>query len=290
MKLEELSRILREVDPAAVIVEPSLLAQLVQSATGVTWAVWQVPHSHCFATDRATLFKHVDPDQFRVSNEYPLPDAVILLERPTADQLTGPRDALLGRYWRLLFHASVHRELEKRLSGLTAAGLRERIEPLGTTAFEEARNVLIQDGLLTHKADDRSAYIEFAAYFLELKFFNPTLVPISFPSLPPVGEVESIIARDLDGAALFRQTRLPHVPDPAPRTDDQSDESHDFFHRLMRQAKRLALAGDTVGAAIQHTRAARVAPGSQTVAAREEARRDMHKLVERLQRALELSD
>ena len=290
MKFEELSRILREVDPAAVLVDPSVLARVVQSVTGVTWAVWQVPHSHCFAIDRATLFKYVDPDSLRIPSELALPDPVLLLERPTADQLIGPRDELLGRYWRLLFHAAAHRELDRRLGGLTSIGLRERLEPLGATAFEEARNVLVQDGLLSAKADDRTTYAEFAAYFLELKFFNPALIPISFPSLPPAAEVEAVLARDIDAAVLFRQTRLPQASNPAPRTDDQSDESHDFFHRLMRQAKRSAQTGDTVGAAILHTRAARVAPGSQTGTAREEARKDIQKVVERLQKALELTD
>ena len=290
MKLEELSRLLREVEPAAVLVEPPLLARIVQRVTNVTWAVWQVPHSHCFALDRNTLLKHADPDELRVPAEHMLPDLVLLFERPTADQLTGPRDQLLGRYWRLLFHASAHRDIERTLAGLSPAALRERIETLGAAPLEEARNVLIQDGLLTPKAEDREAYIEFVAHYFELKFFNPTLIPVCFPSLPPAAEVEAVIGRDLDAATLFRRTRLPHAPDPTPKTDDQSDESHDFFHKLMRQAKRAAQAGDTVGAAILHTRAARVAPGSLTGIAREEAVRDLSKLVERLQKALELPD
>ena len=290
MKLEDLSRILNEVEPAAVLVDPQLLARIVQSVTGVAWAVWRVPHSHCFTLARSTLYEHIEPDALPVPPVPVLPDPVLLLERPTADQLTGPRDALLVSYWRLLFHAAAHRELDARCAGLSPTALRERIEPLGATAFEEARNVLIQDGLLTAWADDRAVYLEFAAHFLELMYFNPALIPVCFPSLPPVQEVESAIARDIDGEALFRRTRLPLAPVPAPKTDDQSDESHDFFHRLMRQAKRAALAGDTVGAAILHTRSARVAPGSQTTSARDEARIDLHKLVERLQKALELTD
>src|SRR5882757_5029179 len=108
MKFEELSRIVREVEPAAVLVDPPLLARVVQSVTGVTWAVWQVPHSHCYSLDRTTLVKHADAEELRVPSELALPDPVLLLERPTADQLTGSRDALLGRYWRLLFHAAAH--------------------------------------------------------------------------------------------------------------------------------------------------------------------------------------
>jgi len=290
MKLEDLSRLLREVEPAALLVEPPALARIVQRVTGVTWAVWTVPHSHCYTLDRDTLYQHVDPDELRLTADQPISDPAVLLERPTADQLTGPRDQLLVRYWRLLFHALAHRELNRTVGSLSAVALQERIEALGAAAVEEARNVLIQDGLLTVKADDRDAYAEFVTFYFELKYFNPTLIPVCFPSLPPAADVEAVIGRDLDAAALFRRTRLPHAPDPNPKTDDQSDESHDFFHKLMRQAKRAAQAGDTVGAAILHTRAARVAPGSQTGFAREVAILDLNKLVERLQKALELPD
>lgn len=290
MKLEELTRLLSEVEPAVVLVEPPLLARIVQRVANVTWAVWQVPHSHCFTLDRATLLQHADPDELRISAEGWIPDPVLLLERPTADQLNGPRDLLLGRYWRLLFHAAAHRELRQSLAGLTPVGLRERIDSLGTAAFEEAQNVLVQDGLLPPKAEEHDAYAEFVAYYFELKYFNPTLIPVCFPSLPPQPEVEGIIGEDLAAEELFRQTRPPSASDPNPKTDDQSDESHDFFHKLMRQARRAAESGDTVGAAILHTRAARVAPGSQTGTARSEAVRDLNRLVERLQKALELPE
>ena len=39
----------------------------------------------------------------------------------------------------------------EKFEGLTPAGLRERIDALGPAAFEEARNVLVQDGRLIEK-------------------------------------------------------------------------------------------------------------------------------------------
>ncbi len=292
MKLEELSRLLRETDPAAVLVDPPTLAKVVENVTGGTWAPWQeVPHSHCFVVDQPTLYSYVDRDELHQLPGHRLPlDAVLLLERPTADQLNGPRKDLVGRYWQLLFHAATHRELNRRLTGLTPVGLRERVDQIGPAAFEEARNVLIQDGLLPHKADDSTAYIEFAATFLELRFFNPTLVPVCFPSLPSAEVVEKVLARDVDGPGLFQQTRLSGATDPTPRTDDQSDESHDFYYRLVRSAQRAAKAGDTVVAAILHTRAARVAPAALTGPTQASARQDIYNLVTRLQMALGLSD
>lgn len=290
MKLEELSRILRETDPAAVLVGRTALDRVIQSASGVAWVVWQVPHNHCFVVDRSTLYKHVEPEELNVPTDYKLPESVLLLERPTAEQLGAPAKDLLGRYWRLLFHASTDLEFQCRLATLTAAELRERIEAIGPTAFEEARGVLIHDGLLTDKADDRTAYAEFAAYYLELKFFNPPLIPVCFPSLPPAPTVEAVLARDVDGAALFQATRLPGTSNPEPRSDDQSDESHDFYKRLERSAKRASAVGDTVGSAILYTRAARVAPGYLTVPAREHAREEIGRLVDRLHAALKLEE
>ncbi len=287
MKLEELSRLLRESDPAAVLVDRHVLERVVQQASGIVWVVWRVPHGHCFVIDRPTLYKHVEPEDLHLPADYLLPEQVLLLERPTAEQLSGPVKDLLGRYWRLLFHAAAHRQLDQSLASLTSGGLRERVEKLGVAAFEEARNVLIQDGLLTAQADDKTAYIEFAAYFLELKFFNPPLIPVCFPSLP--AELATVeVARDVDGAVLFRASRLPGAPDPNPKSDDQSDESHDFYKRLERSARRAATSGDTVGAAILHTRAARVAPGYLTGPAQEEARVEIGKLVDRLHAALAL--
>ncbi|MBX9579312.1 MAG: hypothetical protein K2X87_03310, partial [Gemmataceae bacterium] len=290
MRLEELSRVLRETDPAAVLLPPATLSWLVQKVTGTTWAVWRVPHSHCLVVDRRTLLKHVEWDDLGLPPDHPLPeDAVLVLERPTADQLAGSRDALLGRYWRLLFHAAVHRAVGPKVDGLTPAAFRDRIEALGPAAFEEARNVLAEDGLLPADAGDREAYAEFASYYLELRHFNPPLAAACFPSLP-AAEVEAVLAADIDAPALFQKTRLPGAPDPHPKTDDQSDESHDYFDTLTRQANRAARTGDHVRAAVLHTEAARVAPGEKTAVARRAARESIDRLADRLRAALGLPD
>src|SRR5207302_3018121 len=122
------------------------------------------------------------------------------------------------------------------------------------------------------------------------RYFAPNLVPVYFPSLPPAGAVEAILMRDVDGLGLFERTRPPGAPNPQPKTDDQSDESHDFYDQLTRQAKRAKAAGDTVAAAIIHTRAARVAPVPLMGPAQEAARQDIYALITRLQAALELTD
>ncbi|MFO0847644.1 MAG: hypothetical protein U0871_03650 [Gemmataceae bacterium] len=286
MKVDELSRLLLAADPAAVLVAPPVLERVIRRTTGLSWAAWSVPHARCFLIDRFTLFKHVEQDELELPPDHQLPQTVLLLERPTADRLAGQRDELLGRYWRLLFHVTVHRELEAKLP----AAVRTRIERLGPAAFEEARNVLTQDGQLTPGADDRQAYIEFAAYYLELRKFAWNLVGVTFPSLPPVAHVDALLAEDVDAGTVFAQTRLTGAPAPAPRTDDQADESHDYYYRLARAARRAAVTGDTVNAAILHTRAARVAPAALTEPVHAAAVKDVHNLVARLQPAVGLTD
>lgn len=291
MRQEELARILREADPAAVLLPPTTLGWLAQKVQGTTWAVWQVPHSHCLVVDRRTLLKHVDWDDLHLPPDHQLPeDAVLLLERPTADQLAGNQAALLGKYWRLLFHAAAHREVGPKVAGLTPAAFRDRVEAVGPAAFEEARNVLVHDGLLAEDADDREAFAEFAAYYLELRHFNPPRVAVCFPSLGGDPGPAAALTADVDGPALFAKTRLTGAPDPAPRTDDQSDESHDYFDELTRKANRAARTGDNVRAAVLHTEAARVAPGEKTAGARRAARENVDKLADRLRAALGLPD
>ena len=244
MRLDELSRTLRDTDPAAVLVDPHVLARVVQAESGIAWAVWAVPHDHCWVVDRFALFKYVERDELHLPPDYALPEAVLLLARPSAAELDGPAGELLVKYWRLLFHAAAHRELNRTLADRTAAALRERVERVGPAAFEESRNVLVQDALLTAKADERAAYAEFAVVFLETRLFNPGLVSVYFPSLPPAAAVEAVLAADIDAHKLFAATRPAGAPDPAPKTDDQADESHDFYYRLRRAAKRAKDAGD----------------------------------------------
>jgi len=290
MRLDELGRTLRETDPAAVLVDPAVLARVVQSETGIGWAFWAVPHDHCWVVDRHALFKYVERDELLLPPDYALPDEVLLLARPTNAELDGPPGELLGRFWRLLFHTAVHRELNRSLAGVGPAALRERIERVGPAAFEEARNVLVQDNLLAPKADDKAAYAEFAAAFLETRLFNPAHVAVYFPSLPPAAAVESVLAADIDAPRVFASTRPAGAPDPAPKSDDQADESYDFYYRLRRQATRASALGDTVAAAIAHTRAARVAPGNLTAVAQGSAQNDIFALVRRMQLALGVSD
>lgn len=290
MKIEDLSKLIRDIDPSAVLVAPAVLERVIQNVTGTSWVVWKVPHSRCFLVDRSMLFRNVEQEELYLPPDHLLPDTVLLLERPTADRLTAPRAELLGEYWRMLFHITLHRELDAKVADVPPAGIRERIDALGPAAFEEARNVLQHDSQLVAKADDKAVYVEFAATYFELKFFAGNLTPVYFPSLPNASTVEAVFARDVDAAKWFKKTHVTGAPAPVPKTDDLADESHDYYWRLDRSAKRSATSGDTVLAAIQQTRAARVAPAALTGPAQASARQHVFTLIARLKSVLSLSD
>src|SRR5207253_5850862 len=76
---------------------------------------------------------------------------------------------------------------------------------------------------------------------------------------------------------------------PVISTDTSSDESHDYYWKLLRHAERALKEGDIVRAAILHTKAARVAPAALTLSTRGLAVKDMERLTANLQDALKFS-
>jgi hypothetical protein len=326
MRLADLQQALTKVNSAAVLVTPQVLEKVIQQVCNFSGLPWEIPHRKSYVVDRQTLFRHIEQEDLDLGGgarpDNLLPPTVILLVRPTNEQLAlENNEVLLGVYWRRLFHASVHLLLEQRWDEglLTREEIRGRIEEIGRTQFEEIRKVLIEDRFLLHQADEHTAYIEFAAMYLELRFFAANLLPIYFPSLatdtggatlapqypPPVAPssgrppespslgqreaVDRILARDFDPAQLFAATRLKGAVDPEVILDNSSDESHDYYHKLIRQAERAARQGNLVRSAILRTRAARVAPANLTRSTRAEAEGDMHQLAGRLAAALELN-
>jgi hypothetical protein len=294
MRLAELQLALRAADKSAVLVAPRVLEHVLQRVGKLNNLFGEVPHRQCLVVERPVLYRHVDPDDLDLEPDRLLPPTVILLARPSPNTLAASeRDTVLLTYWRLLFHASVHRAFDRLLAEgkLTPADVGERIAAVGASEFAEVRMVLGQEKYLLPGADDTAVYVEFAAVYLELRFFAANLVPIYFPSLAAATErIDRLLARDLDAEALFEQTRLAGAPTPVVRTDTKSDESHDYYWRLVRSAERAERSGNAVRAAILRTRAARVAPAALTKPTRDDARADLQRLTDRLGAALQLSE
>jgi hypothetical protein len=290
--LEELKQAVYTADPAAVLVSPRILRRVLQAEFNVPYLLVQVPHERSYFFDRQILFRHVEQDELALEPDRLLPPKVVLLVRPTAEALQAMgHDAALLRYWRLLFHAHVHMAFDERFrqSLFTPADARARIDKIGQTEFEEIRMVLDQEHYLLPPADDLSVYIEFAAVYLELRYFRSNLRSTYFPAIRDFQVIDDLLAQDLNADELFAKTRLPGAPTPVVRTDTSSDESHDYYWKLMRHAERAGREGDTVRAAILRTKAARVAPVSLTGPTRAEALANLETLTLHLQDVLNFS-
>lgn len=293
MTLDELTSALQAADPAAVLVPGHLLARVIRQAHDLRGQGMTVPHRKSLIIDRAELFRHVEPDDLDLRPGRILPTPVILLARPALDRRSAPdADGTLLRYWRRLFHANVHLALTRLINDgrLTDADIDQRILALGTAEFDEARAVLEEENYLFPDANRRDVYIEFAAVFLELRFFVPDLLPVFFPAIREPGRVQEIIGRDIDAPAIFSRTRLGDVAEPRSLDDNGDDEPSDACWKLVREARAAARADNHVRAAILRTRAARIAPAALTQKLRADVEKDLAILTERLKKALKLTD
>ena len=252
-----------------------------------------VPHRKSFILDRAVLRRHIEVDDLDIGPDRLLPEKVILLARPSPDRRnTLERESTLLKYWRRLFHASVHLHLERLFveGRLGEDEVKARIEGIGPIEFEEARNVLDKEGYLFPRRTDRDVYVEFAAVYLEFKYFLPDLLPVYFPGLLDHARVEAILARDIDAADLYQKTRLAGAAGPAAHPEVTADEPSEKCVQLVRDGRNASRAGNNVRAAILRTRAARIAPAALTVELDQLASVDLDQLADRLREALKLTE
>jgi len=292
MKPRELQQALRSVEPAAVLVTPRVLETIVRQTHNIGGLLGAVPQRATFIADRQLLFRHVEQEDLALEPDQVLPATVILLSWPTQEDMQHtPAQALLLKYWQRLFHASVHLDLDRlSVAGkLSLADIRQRMHQIGEGPFEEVRSVLTQDRYILAEADDRSLYLEFAALFLELYYFAPSILPSMFPSLRDPEAVKELLARDVDAQALFQRTRLPGAGDPISYTHNRSGEAHEFYWKLVADSDHALQSGNVVRAAIQRRKAARVAPAALGFDTRNEALELLYGLLSRLEKALELT-
>ncbi len=306
--VEELERRLRVADPAALLVSPRILRRVIKRDRNLPGIGLQVPHRKGYVIGSDALLRIVEPGEVGLGDRHPLPEVCILLARLRPERLAALRPAdVLTRYWRLLFHARIHLALEQRVAEhkLTDARVRDRIHCIGQTEFEEIRAVLRQEDLLLPPRDDRAAYIEFAALYLELRYFARTLLPRYFPALQQLDCIDGLLADDVDAESLFRRTRLEGAEDPVPPTPEvvapheerhappaplpvAATPSETRYRREGERATRLEAVGNLVKAAILRARALAVAPPEWRGEATAAVESDLDQLAERLRTALDL--
>jgi hypothetical protein len=153
-------------------------------------------------------------------------------------------------------------------------------------------------------------YVEFAAVFLELRYFAPGLLPRYFPSMEDPDAVAAILAEDVDHASLHAATRpadasapvdlaepkrlrgwseLPE-PEEVDAPEDVPARSEKKCRRLMARADRARAMGNVVRAAILRVQAEPFAPRRVAARCRAALRDDLNRLERRLATTLELAE
>jgi hypothetical protein len=285
----DLQKLLLAANGAAVLVSPRIIEGVIRELYHLPALSWDVPHWKTQVCDRQCLFRHAEQADLELPPEVVLPDSVILIVRPDSDEMSNlERKPLLLKFWRRLFHGRIHLEFESLIKAgqLPEQAIRERIEAIGRTEFEEIRTVLIQDRWLPAHADDRMTYIEFASVYLELRHFAAGLLNNYFPGIRDFAQIEKILDNDIRPVDLFRETKLQGAPDPSGSTDTRTDEFLEVYWRLVRQAQRAEQSKDNVTAAVLLMRAFRISPPTLTNQTRQDAQQQIRQLVERLDAAL----
>ena len=298
-------------EPRALVVRPRILRRVMTEDRELTGLAIRLPHRKSYVIGRDALLAIVDPDEVGLQPDSPVPDRVILLPQPSETKLadTPALDVLL-QYWRLLFHARIDLELAEQVAKglLTADSVESRIRAIGATEFEEIRLVLSQEAFLLPPRDEVGAYCEFVAVYWELRYFAPTLLPRYFPGVDDFRRIEAIVSEDADAARWLQATRLREIPEgtlrpeqfiaadaaialpaqetvPAPLACEADLAA---YRRLVRRAEEAAARGNVVRSAICRARAEQKAPPELAAKAQNMLKRDVDRLVRRLQVALEI--
>ena len=309
LTLDELELAVKAADPTAFLVLPRILRRVIKQDQQLAGFGLIVPHRKTYVIDGAALLEIVERDELGLSAYTAPPAKAILIARPSQSELEDtPAENVLLECWRLLFHARVHVALETKLAAgeLAPAAIRRRIHRIGTAEFDEVRAVLARDDLLLPIGGDETAYVEFVATYLELRFFDAGFLPHYFPGIKDLDAVDEALLSDVDGERLFLATRPPGAPQPRDSfvmdewadVPDEADwplgetfvfddiPSQSKYRVLMRKSQRPAALGNVVRAAIYHARARRCAPPELVSRAESAIKNDVYQLIRRLRAAL----
>jgi hypothetical protein len=304
--LDTLRQAICAAEPAALLVEPRILRRVIRLDRRLPGLGISVPHHTSYAVERDRLLAFVDRAELELPAGAELPKVVILLAKPVDEDdllVTQGGDPRL-RYWRMLFHACAHVELERAIPDRESrdAWATERRREIGETEFAEIRAVLLKDDYLFPSPGDAEVYVEFAAVYLELRYFSEHVLPLYFPAVRDWEAIDRLVSRDIDHARLFEQTRLfegrsgiagddgdptPDAGEPEMLAEDAS-ASFTKFRKRQAWAQRWAAVGNGIKAAIWRMRAARVAPAELAADAHADAHRELSNFVLRLEKVLHL--
>ncbi|WP_422926599.1 hypothetical protein [Singulisphaera sp. PoT] len=305
LDVAEIERAVHNAEPSVRFVSPSRMRRVIKRDRRLGGYGFHLPHRHVYTVFASTDNGAAALEQAEIAYDRTDPDPLILLPRP------DPRDfadftpgTLLRDLWRLVFHAKIHAVLEGRaLRGhFSYAEIQARVDRIGRDEFEEIRGVLRTEGILLPPEDDLTTFVEFAAYYLELRRFSPQLLTHTFPGLDEFerGDIEALLAGDIDDKTLFESCRpegawLPDtiLAEGIPsvviryRTVAESAELEIPETRQarlsIRKSTTAANRGNDVRAAILKTSAARQAQPRFKPSFDQGAKKDLERLVHRIQ-------
>ena len=306
LTMDELRQLVCAAEPTAILVEPRILRRVIKQDRRLAGLALFVPHRKSHVIQRERLLVIASHSELNVSIDDELPNRLILLAEPTDDEALDlvPREEMLYVYWRLLFHARIHMEMD-RADDLDDQAIFDRVQAIGLAEFEEIRSVLAKDNMLFAVSDDRVVYEEFVAVYLELRYFAAADLPLYFPAIRDWEAIRALVARDLESDSLYRDTRLKDAPPSISRISESHNTSElegsdagendplqpspPSYWKLQARAEKAGAMGNGVKAAILRTRATRLALPERVGESRLAASAEMSRLANRLQIVLGLS-
>ena len=309
LELSEFETVCRQAAPWALFVSSRALRRVIKLHARQLSLGLRVPHRKSLVIRRDDLLELASMDELDLPAGTRMPERVVLLPRPSQQMLqsTGGEQILL-KWWRLIFHSRVHLTLDE-LAAAGKWGAREAeafIRDVGGAEWDEALLTLRQEEMLLPPRGVLSTVTEFAAVYLELRYFASELVPIYFPGIQDAARIDEFLAKLLDAEAIFRATRVLGAPLPAdfsrqaterfresprvlsaPRVDLSSQRA---FERLLARAERARELGNLVRSAVLRTRAAIGVGGELAKDTLAAADADVRAFVERLAAAIRLPE
>ena len=234
--VEQAARALRDVEPAAFLVQPRVLRRVIKHEWELPALTVQVPHRKSRIISRNTVIRHINWDELGLEPNAELPDRAILIARPDEKHLESMSLSQLKlRIWRILFHAKIHEAFDQLQSDgtLTTADFRRRIDRLGQVEFDEIQAVLKRENFIPPDSSLAHVFVEFVAVYCELKCFAPHCLGSYFPSFSDYRSVDRLLHEDIDVQQIFRSTRLDGSPEPDTQNSDiDQDETDEELESL----------------------------------------------------------
>lgn len=190
----ELVQKLQAIDPRVRLVSAKWLRRIIRRHRDMSASSKPAPHEIGYWIPSRELVQFASPADLGIDGE--LPETVLLL--PAVEGMEGSKAITL--YWRALFHLAIDQTMDQKP---TDEQVKQFIRKLGGTTWQEVREVVQGQELLFDDPSDRDFLREFAAFFLELKYFQPEWLGVYFPGIPDPAAMEALLGEFISAADFF---------------------------------------------------------------------------------------